>query len=68
MFVQRGARIWGTFNKEDNELQLHNERQNNDENLVDKAVIKTILNGGEVHLLERERMPDGREIAAFFRY
>ncbi|MGN6616101.1 MAG: baeRF7 domain-containing protein [Ilyomonas sp.] len=68
LFVQKGARIWGTFDKNDNQLELHSERQNNDENLLDKAVIKTILNGGEVHLLEKEKMPNGSEIAAFFRY
>lgn len=68
LFVQKGVSMWGSFDKDNNTLQLHSNRQDKDENLLDKAVVKTILNGGEVHMLNKEEMPDGAAIAAFFRY
>lgn len=37
------------------------------EDLVDNAVVNTVMNGGEVHVLE-EQMPNGSDMAAVFRY
>ena len=39
-----------------------------DEDLIDKAVTRTILNAGEVHFLPKDQMPGGSEIAAVMRY
>lgn len=68
LFLVKGTHIWGTFNEAENVLDIHAEKQEGDECLVDKAVIKTILNGGDVHFLSREDMPAGSEIAALMRY
>lgn len=68
LFVQNGAEIWGTFDEKLNHLFIHNDQQNNDDSLLDKAVLKTFMNGGEVFMLEKDEMPNGAEIAALMRY
>jgi hypothetical protein len=68
LFVQKDTEIWGTFDEKSNHLFIHNSHQNNDESLLDKAILKTIMNGGEVFILEKNEMPNGAEIAALMRY
>jgi len=70
LFVKNGMHIWGSFNEQENKLELQ-ELENGtvmDEDLIDKAVIKTIQNGGEVYFLEAAQMPNESELAAIFRY
>ena len=68
LFVQKDVHIWGTFNETDNVLTIHNEKQDDDECLINKAVVKTVLNGGAVHILDAEKMPKESVIAAFMRF
>lgn len=68
LFVEKGAHIWGHFDAQANELQMHDAKQDGDDCLVDKAVIETILHGGQVHLFEKEQMPKGSTIAALLRF
>ncbi|MVN22812.1 baeRF7 domain-containing protein [Mucilaginibacter arboris] len=68
LFVQKDVHIWGTFNEKDNKLNIHQEKQEGDECLINKAVVKTVLNGGAVHILEAEKMPKESVIAAFMRF
>ncbi len=68
LFVQQGAHIWGTFDEMNNKLSINETQQDGDEDLIDKAVIRTILNAGEVHFLPKDQMPGGSEIAAVMRY
>lgn len=68
LFVQKGAHRWGNFDEAANELKLHDDQQAESEDLIDNAVIKTILTGGEVYLLEKEQMPADTPVAAILRY
>lgn len=68
LFVCRGEHIWGTFDEMSNELQFQDEPGNTGEDLLDNAVVKTLANGGEVFLLEKEKMPAETQIAAIMRY
>jgi len=68
LFVQQGEHIWGSFDEMNNKLTIHDTQQEGDECLIDKAVIKTILNAGEVHVLPKEKMPGQSKIAALMRY
>jgi hypothetical protein len=68
LFVQEGAHIWGTFDEQANKLSINKAQKEEDEDLIDKAVIRTILNAGEVHFLPKEKMPGRSEIAALMRY
>jgi Bacterial archaeo-eukaryotic release factor family 7 len=68
LFVQRNSEIWGTFDVQKNSLKIHEQQMDGDENLVDKAIVRTILNGGEVHVVEKEEMPANSKMAAIMRY
>jgi hypothetical protein len=68
LFVCTGEHVWGTFNEMDNTIELHEAQQDNSEDLVDNAVVKTLATGGEVFLLEKEQMPAEGCVAAIMRY
>jgi len=68
LFVCKGEHIWGTFDEMSNELNFHDTPDQGGEDLLDNAVEKTLANGGEVFLLEREKMPAESQIAAIMRY
>jgi release factor family 3 len=68
LFVPTDVQKWGKFNPEQNELAVHENRQIGDHNLMNLAVVQTILNGGSVYVLDSSEMPDGSSIAALLRY
>ncbi len=68
LFVQKDEHIWGTFDEAGNQLVIHDTQQQNDECLINKSIIKTIMNGGDVHILAKEKMPADSKIAGFYRY
>jgi hypothetical protein len=68
LFVAKGAQLWGKFDEMSNILKIHPDQQEGDEDLIDKAIIHTILNAGEVHQLPLEEMPGKSMLAALFRY
>jgi hypothetical protein len=68
LFICKGEHIWGTFDKDTNQLQIHAEKQDGDECLINKAAAQTYINGGAVHLLDHEHMPKESIIAAFMRF
>ena len=68
LFVRKDKHLWGSFDEQNNQLELHTSQEDGDECMLDKAVIKTILTGGEVFILEEERMPADSVIAALMRY
>lgn len=68
LFVQHERHLWGKFDEMNNKLVFHATRQVGDEDLIDKAIVKTILNAGEVHLLPQDQMPGKSSIAALMRY
>ncbi len=69
LFVAQGAEAWGTFDMQDNQLEIHDERQPGDTDLVDLAAVQSYLNGGAVYAVEPAQMPGGAQrVAAVFRY
>jgi hypothetical protein len=69
LFVLKGSHLWGSFNEMENILKVHDAKEEGDECLVDKAVIKTILNGGDVHFVSKEDLPaESNNMAALMRY
>jgi hypothetical protein len=66
--VKKGIRLWGTFNEQDNKLDILDSESEKAEDLIDKAVVKTIQNGGEVYYMEANEMPEQGDLAAIFRY
>jgi len=68
LFVTKGEHIWGTFDEMTNELVFHDTPDEGGEDLIDNAVVKTLANGGQVFLLEKERMPVETQMAAILRF
>ena len=68
LFVAKNEKLWGTFDEAKNELNIHETRTDNSEDLLDKAIIKTLVNGGEVYMLDKDQMPAESEVAALLRY
>lgn len=68
LFVRKGEHIWGTFDEMANELKVHGSQEKGDLDLLDAAVVRTLLAGGEVYLVEKEQMPAESVMAAILRY
>jgi len=68
LFVTKGEHIWGTFDEMQNQLIFHDSPEEGGEDLLDQAVVKTLANGGEVFLLDKDRMPAETQVAALMRY
>ncbi|QJD94858.1 hypothetical protein HH214_02670 [Mucilaginibacter robiniae] len=68
LFICKDVHLWGTFNEAENKLEIHQEKQNGDECLLNQAAAKTYTNGGAVYLLNKEHMPKESIVAAFMRY
>jgi hypothetical protein len=69
LFVPIGEHRWGHYNEESNTVELHDGQETGDMDLLNFATVQTYLNGGTVHALQPENMPENGELlAATFRY
>lgn len=68
LFVAVGVQQWGYFTPDENQVELHQQKEIGDEDLMDFAAIHTLLNGGTVYAVEPEAVPDNTPLAAVFRY
>jgi hypothetical protein len=68
LFVLKGAHVWGTYDEMTTEFKFHSNSNEGGEDLIDNAVEKTLMTGGEVFILDKEEMPADSEVAAVFRY
>lgn len=68
LFLQDGVDKWGYFHPETGTLSVHNEFEGNDQELLNLAALRTLLNGGQVYLLGADDMPTRSPAAAILRY
>lgn len=68
LFAQEGYRQWGSFDAEENSIELHEEWQAGDYDLADFACAHTFLNEGSVYVVDVGEMPADEPVAALFRY
>ncbi|MCX7548947.1 hypothetical protein OS188_13400 [Xanthomarina sp. F1114] len=70
LFCENKADIFGDFTKENSVITVtQSEENNNTISLLNVAVIKTFLNGGDVYLIDKEDMPNKNSRAnALFRF
>ena len=68
LYVALGAALWGGYDPEHDTVSLNDDAKPGDDNLVNLAVVHTILNGGSVYALPQEQMPKGSVVASLFRY
>ena len=68
LFVVIGQQRWGRFDPDGNRVVLNNEPEPQGEDLLDRAVVQTLLKGGTVYAMEPDQMPDNALLAAIFRF
>jgi hypothetical protein len=68
LFVPVGKQLWGIVDMENNKVHTHKESNPGDEDLLDYAAGKTLVNSGSVFAVPPEKMPDELSLAAIFRY
>ncbi len=68
LLVDGERSVWGTFNPQTNRIHIHREPEKTDEDLLNLAVIKTLLGRGKVYTPSPRQMPGQAGQAAIFRY
>jgi hypothetical protein len=68
LFVDKKASLWGSFDEVNDQLTVHASEVPGDDNLIDKIVLKVLLSGGSVYMLDQHEMPVNRMMAAVMRY
>jgi hypothetical protein len=68
LFVPRGVIKWGRHDVAANQVHVHDEPQQGDEDLIDRATVETLLTSGQIVVVAPEEVPGDREIAAIYRY
>ncbi len=68
LFMSNGAQQWGSYDAENNAVQLHPEPQIGDEDLYNFTALQTIINGGTVYIMDADKIPEGQNMAALLRY
>jgi hypothetical protein len=68
LFFAVGVQQWGKFDSIKNLLEFHDQKQPEDEDLLDFAAVFTLIHGGKVYGMDSDKMPDKTQLAAVFRY
>lgn len=66
LFVARGRPCWGSFDPVTGQVEQHDREEPGDEDLVNLAVVHTLLHGRIVHAVAAEKVPEGGLVAAMF--
>lgn len=68
LILGEGQHVWGRFDEQADRVETHREPQAGDDDLLDRAALETLLNGGEVKVVDRDHVPGGGYVAAILRY
>jgi hypothetical protein len=68
LFVAAGEHLWGRFDEAHDQVVAHGSAAGDDEDLIDYAAAKTLLQGGRVELLPKGELPRNGLMAAILRY
>lgn len=71
LFAARGVRVWGTFDLEKRKADYQRDQtaqRNGSEDLIDLAAVQAYRNGGRVFVVDQQDVPEGKALAAIFRY
>ena len=69
LFMNNKDEVWGVYDLEKRHVRVDEELLPSSVSLLNKAAIKTFLNGGKVYLLEKDEMPNPfSEVNALYRY
>jgi hypothetical protein len=68
LLMDTAAHKWGAFDPGSGSVKIHDQQEQNDEDLLDLAATQTFLNGGNVFAFPPGQMPGQAKAAAIFRY
>lgn len=68
VFAGLGIHRWGQYDFERRHVEVHESFQPGDEDLMDAAVIQSMLMGASAYVLPQSEMPGGESITATLRY
>ena len=68
LLVAKGEHKWGLFDKGSQKVYLHQQEETGDQDLLDLAAAHTLINGGSVYVVEPDKVPSNKPVAAIFRY
>lgn len=71
LFTARGVRVWGSYDPEARVARFQEDQEqqaNGSEDLLDRAAVETFLRGGTVFAVEQQEVPEGRAVAAIYRW
>lgn len=68
LLVGHGEHRWGTFDEHTRVVWIHDEREEGDEDLIERAVQLALLHGAAVHAQPRDAMPGRAPVAALYRF
>ena len=69
LFMNNKDEVWGVYDLEKRHVRVDEKLLPSSVSLLNKAAIKTFLNGGKVYLLEKDEMPNPfSEVNALYRY
>lgn len=68
LFAARRRHFWGQFNPEDSKVSFTDKPMIRSYDLLDFAVVHTLLHRGIVYVLEQRKMPTSSAIAAILRF
>jgi hypothetical protein len=68
LFIARQGAVWARVSAGGETLELHDSQEPGDEDVVDLAAIRTIIQGGHLYVSDQDEMPVRDPAAAIFRY
>lgn len=68
LFVTLDARVWGRFDRDNHDVEIHETPTPKNEDLLDFAAVHTYLNRGRVYVVTSNAMPDEPPVAAVLRF
>ena len=68
LLVAKDKHKWGLFDKGSQKIYMHQQEETGDRDLLDLAAAHTLINGGSVYVVEPDKVPSNKPVAAIFRY
>jgi len=68
LFLAADRHVWGQWNAETRHIETHDERNTNDQDLLDLAAATAYLNGAKIWPIAQSELPGGSASAALLRY
>lgn len=68
LFLADGAQLWGRIEEADERVEIHDAPMPGDEDLINRAIIETLLHGGTIAVMAKTRFPIQRSMLSLFRY